>query len=192
MTEHDTATLWYNSGALRWQIINTTGVVERSIHLAGTQWRRGVTAPADVTIGTTPTILALRFAATNELVSVYASLPEDTDLTRDIILRIQFSLVSAETNGDTLDFTCDYVAITEATAGGVAKTSTQVTGQVTAVTGRLAAGDIYEMDITFPAGDATNPLAACVGIGLEVHLTNTTGVASIDLLDGDLIYSAIG
>ena len=46
------------------------------------------------------------------------------------------------------------------------------------------------MNITFSAADATNPLAAAVGIAFEIHLTNTTGVGSIDLIDGDLIYTA--
>jgi hypothetical protein len=144
-----------------------------------------------VTIGTTPTIPALLFDATNELASLYHSIPIDADLTQDIILRIQFSLAAVETNLDTCDFTCDYTAPTLAGGAGIAKTSTQVTGQFTAVTGRLAIGDIYEMDITFSAGDATNPLAAARGIAFELHLTNTVGVGAIHLLDGDFIYTAL-
>ena len=171
--------------------VSSDQVLTRSIHLAGDQFRKGATAPTDVTIGTTPTITALRFALATELASVYASLPADTDLTQDIILRLQWSLVDAETDAETLDVTCDYVAVTLAGAGGAAKTSSNVTGQVTVNTGRLAAGDIHSMDITFTAGDATNPLATAVGIGLEIHLTNVTGVTRADLIDGDLIYTAL-
>jgi hypothetical protein len=126
-----------------------------------------------------------------ELASLYHSLPTDLDRSQDVILRLQFSLASVETNLDTCDFTCDYTAPTLITAEGVGKASTQVTGQFTAVTGRLAVGDIYEMDITFPAGDATNPLVDSLGIAFEIHMTNVTGVASIDLIDGDFIYTAL-
>lgn len=171
--------------------ISSDTVPTRSLHLSGDQFRKGATAPTDVTLGTTPTVTALRFAATNELVSLYHSLPTDLDVAHDIILRLQWSLVDAETNGDTLDVTCDYVAVTETTAEGVAKASTQIAGQFTAVTGRLAAGDLYTMDLTLPFGDATNPLANAIAIAAEIHLTNITGVVRADLLDGDFIYEAL-
>jgi hypothetical protein len=87
--------------------------------------------------------------------------------------------------------TVDYTAPTLTTAEGIAKTSTQVTGQFTAVTGRLAVGDVYQMDITFDVSDATNPLANAVGLAVEFHLTNVTGVADIHLFDADFIYTAI-
>ena len=162
----------------------------RQLHLSGQQFRKGATAPTDVSIGTTPTIGALLFDATAELASLYHSIPVDADLTQDITLRLQFSLANVQLNGDTCDFTCDYTAVTTTTAEGVAKASTQVTGSFTCVTGRLAVGDIYTMDLTFSAGDATNPLASAIGIAFEIHLTNVTGVAAIHLLDGDFIYEA--
>ena len=59
------------------------------------------------------------------------------------------------------------------------------------MTGRLAIGDIYTMDLTVLAADATNPLASAIGLALEIHLTNVTGVADIHLIDGDLIYEAL-
>ena len=184
--------LWYDdTGTLRWRVMSTYGHLERALHLSGDQFRKGATAPTDVTIGTTPTIPALLFNATNELASLYHSLPADADLTQDIILRLQFSLSSIEVNLDTCDFTCDYTAVTLVTAEGIAKASTSVTGQFTAVTGRLAVGDLYEMDITFTAGDATNPLATAIGIAFEIHMTNVTGVADIHLIDGDFIYTAL-
>ena len=165
----------------------------RSIHVSGNQFRSGATAPTDVTIGTTPTVPALHFDATNELVSVYASLPVNMDRTKDLIARLQFSLSATETDADTLDFTCDYTAVLgNSTGDGVARTSTQVTGQVTVTTANgLAIGDLYTMDITFPFADATNPLASAIAIAFEMHLTNVTEVGEIDLLDGDLIYEAL-
>lgn len=163
----------------------------RFLHLSGDQFRKGATAPTDVTIGTTPTVPALRFAATNELASLYHSLPDEMDKTIDLTFRLQWSLAAVQLNGDTLDVTCDYTATTLTTAEGIAKTSTQITGQFTAVTGRLAIGDLYFMDMTMAAADATNPLTNAIGIAFEIHLTNTTGVASCDLIDGDFIFEAL-
>jgi len=173
-------------------VVSSTALT-RSLHLAGDQFRRGATAPTDVTIGTTPTISALRFAATNELASVYASLPTNIDLSQPITLRLQWSLASVEVNADALDLTCDYTrAVANSTGNGVGKASTQITGQVTVTTANgLAIGDVYLMDLTFAVADATNPLANAVGLAIEIHLTNTTGVASADLLDADLIYEAL-
>ncbi len=171
--------------------VSSSQLLTRAIVLRGEQLRKGSTAPTDVTIGSTPTIGALLFNATVELASLYQVLPPDIDVTADVIFRIQFSLASAQVNGDTCDFTCDYTAPTLTTAEGVAKASTQVTGQFTAVTGRLAVGDMYEMDITFPFADATNPLASAIGLAMEIHLTNVTGVADINLVGAELIYEAL-
>ena len=170
---------------------NTT--LTRSIHLSGEQFRVGGTAPTSVTIGTSPEIPAHHFDATAELVSLYSALPQNIDRTKDVILRLHFSLSATETDADTLDFTCDYTApLANSTGNGIAKTSTQVTGQTTVTTANgLAIGDMYTMDITFPFADATNPLASAIGLVFELHLTNLTGVAEIDLVDGDLIYEAL-
>jgi hypothetical protein len=187
----ETIKVRYDTTNSRWRIIDKAAPPLQTLHLSGDQFRRGVTAPTDVTIGSTPTIAALQFALVGELASLYHSFPEDLDRNHDITLRLQFSLAAVETNGDTCDFTCDYTAPTIATGAGIAKASTQVTGQFTAVTGRLAIGDMYTMDITFPFADATNPIAVALGIAFEIHLTNTTGVGIIDLVDGDFIYTAL-
>ena len=173
-------------------VISSTALT-RSLHLAGDQFRKGATAPTDVTIGTSPRVAALRFAAANELASVYASLPANVDLSQPITLRLQWALAALETTATTLDVTCDYTrTLASVTGNGPGKASTQVTGQVTVTTGAgLAAGDVYLMDIVFAVADATNPLANAVGIAIEIHLTNVTGVASADLLDADLIYEAL-
>lgn len=171
--------------------VSNAQVLTRSRNITGDQFRQGATAPTDVTIGTTPTIPALLFDATNELASLYYALPEEADLTVDVIIRLHFSLSSVQLNGDTCDFTCDYTAPTLAGGAGIAKASTQITGQFTAVTGRLAVGDMYEMDLTFQAGDATNPLASAIALAAEIHLTNVTGVADIHLVDGEFVFESL-
>lgn len=158
------------------------------------QFRKGVTAPTDVTIGTTPTIPALRFAATNELVSLFVLMPINWDRTVDVQLLLTWSLAAGQINGDVLNITLDYVAPDELTTGaGAAKASTQVTGSITVTTGNgLAAGDIYQLIITLPRADATNPYTGTeIGFGLEFHLTNVTGVASADLLSGCFTFEAL-
>ena len=165
----------------------------RGIRLSGNQFRRGVTAPSEETVGTTPTVPVLRFAATNELVSLYVALKPNTDLTQPITLRLHWLLNAVETNNDQLDVTCDYTrTVASSTGNGPGRASTQVTGQVTVTTGAgLAIGDEYLMDIVFAVADATNPLANAVGLAIEIHLTNTTGVASADLVGGELVYQAL-
>ena len=168
-------------------------LLDRQIILAGEQFRKGVTAPTDVTIGTTPTIPAQRFAATNELASLFEVLPFNIDLTENLELILIWSLVSGQINNDTLDVTMDYtVPILNSTGNGIAKASTQLLATTTVTTGNgLAAGDMYSMLFLMLAGDATNPLANAAGLALEIHLTNTTGVASADLVAACLNYKAL-
>lgn len=166
--------------------------LDRTLTFFGENFRKGVTAPTDVTIGTTPTIAAIQFAATNELASVFVAWPIDMDRTVDVDLILVCSLAAVETNGDTLDFTMDYTApVALATGSGVAKTSTQITAQTTVTTANgLAIGDIYTITFTLAAADATNPLASSIGVAMEIHLTNTTGVGTIDIVGADLTYRA--
>ncbi len=165
----------------------------RSVHLSGDQFRKGVTAPTDVFIGATPRIPALRFDAVAELASLYVALPADMDRSQNAILRIQFALIAAPSDGATLDATCNYTAaLANSTGSGPAKASTSITGQTTVTTANgLATGDVYTMDITFVAADGTNPLANAVGIAFEINLTNITGVIGMDVIDGNLIYEAL-
>lgn len=170
--------------------VQSSADLVRVQRISGTQFRKGVTAPTDETVGTTPTVPVLRFGNVNELVTVVVPIPPNYQPGTDIEVVVLWSLVNAQLNLDTLDVTCDYVAATLAGGGGLAKTSTQITGQVTAVTGRLAAGDLYEMTLTFAAADATNPLASAIELALEIHLTNVTGVAEADLVSGFVQFDA--
>lgn len=154
-------------------------------------FRKGATAPTDSTIGTTPTVPALLFAATNELLSTGTLMPFNWDRTVDADLVLVWALAAAQVNLDTLDVTVDYVVPLYNTGGaGPAKASTQVTGQITAVTGELAIGDMYQMVIPLARADATNPYTSdeTVGFAFELHLTNVTGVASANFLGACINY----
>ena len=60
---------------------------------------------------------------------------------------------------------------TLAGGAGPGTASTPVTGQITAVTGRLAIGDTYQMTIPLNRNDATNPYNT-VGLGYFLKQTD--------------------
>lgn len=165
-------------------------VLSDQILITAEQFRNGAVAPTGVTIGTTPTVDALQFAATTELVSTFFALPFNMDRTIDPQLILIWSLAATETNADTLDVTLDYTApIDLSTGDGIAKASTQLTDAVTVTTANgLAIGDIYSQTFSFANADATNPLANAIGLAVQFHLTNTTGVGVIDLIGACLGY----
>ncbi len=163
----------------------------RTLTLQASDLGKGVTAPTDVSIGTTPAVPAVLFDAVAETANVNITLPADLDVAVDMTLVLVVALSSTETNGDTLDWTCDYVTSAENTTGdGPAKTSTQVTGSTTVTTGNgLAIGDVYTVTLTFDNADATNPVDGTTTVlNAEVHLTNVTGVADIHVLGAELNY----
>lgn len=171
-------------------------VLVRSVPIGISQFRKGVIAPTDTTIGTTPTVPALAFSTTTQLVTFSANMPQRWDKTKNCTLYLIWALSVAETNGDTLDITLDYVAPKKETTGaGPGKTSTQKTGQVTVTTANgLAVGDVYEMAIPILQNDASNGFSdgdKTVGFIFEFRLTNTTGVGAANLVSGRLAYEAI-
>jgi hypothetical protein len=163
----------------------------RAIILSTSDLGQGVTAPTEVSIGATPAVPALLFDAVAETANLNIALPFDADRSVNMQLILICALVNAETNGDTLDWTCDYVTNAQNTTGdGPDKTSSQITGSTTVTTGNgLAVADVYTVGLTFPAGDATNPVnAAATILNAEIHLTNLTGVAAIHVLGACLAY----
>ena len=171
------------------EILSSQALSEQII-ITANQFRNGAVAPSDVTIGATPTVDALQFSATNQLVSTFFPLPFNMDRTIDPALVLIWSLSAVENNADTLDVTLDYTApIDLSTGSGIAKASTQLTDALTVTTANgLAIGDIYSQSFSFAVGDATNPLASAIGLAVEFHLTNITGVGEADLIGACLAY----
>ena len=170
--------------------ILSSQVLSEQIIITAEQFRVGATAPGSVTIGTTPTVDALQFSATNQLVSTFFPLPFNMDRTIDPQLVLIWSLAATEVNNDQLSMTLDYTApIDLSTGDGIAKASTQLTDDLTVTTANgLAIGDIYSQSFAFAVGDATNPLASAIGLAVEFHMTNTTGVGTADLIGACLAY----
>lgn len=168
----------------------------RSLNLSIGDFRKGVTAPNDVTIGTSPSVPALNFSSVGELLTAAIAMPADWDKSADCTLHSFWALSQAETNNDVLNITLDYVAPEEnVTGAGPAKTSTQVTPSVTVTTANgLAIDDIYSVSATISEADANNgfsPGDAVAGFAFEIHLGNTTGVAEANLLGFRLDYQAL-
>ena len=176
--------------------VNNSTTLTRSVILTVDDFRKGVTAPTDTTIGATPVIGALQHNATNELTSCHVVMPADWDKTVNATLDMVCSLRATEDNNDVLSCTIDYVSIKKNTTGaGVAKTSTQLTPTVTVTTANgLAVGDIYVMSATLSESDSNNGFDSgddTIGFCFEFHLTNTTGVGDIDLVSGCINYGAL-
>jgi len=178
--------------AATWGAVNSSTTLTRSSRVSGSQFRKGASAPTDATSGTTPTIPVLLFDAIGELVSLYIPFPTNMDKTATMTLRLFVALSTTESDSDTLDLTTDYTApLSLSGSNGVGKASTQITDSLTVTTANgLASGDMYELDIAFAPGDATNPTASANGLALEFHLTNVTNVGEFHLVGGEFIYTA--
>ncbi|NIO44971.1 MAG: hypothetical protein GTN36_05470 [Candidatus Aenigmarchaeota archaeon] len=165
----------------------------KSVVLTLDDFRKGATAPTEVTIGTTPTISAYHFDDVNDLMTVHVVLPNDWNRSYDLTIDLIWSLSVIETDTDTLDLNIDYVIIDkESTGKGIGRTSTNLTPSLTVTTAKgLAAGDIYVTSITIDKDDASNPFTSnSIGIAAEISLANTTGVAEIDFISGCINYTA--
>jgi hypothetical protein len=173
--------------------ILSSQALSEQIIITAEQFRVGGTAPSSVTIGTTPTVDALQFSTTAQLVSTFFVLPFNMDRTVNPELVLVWSLAATEINLDELSVTLDYTApIDLSTGSGIAKTSTQLTNNLPVTTANgLAIGDIYSQTFAFAVADATNPLANAIGLAVEFHLTNTVGVGLIDLIGACLGYERL-
>jgi hypothetical protein len=158
-------------------------------------FKKGVNAPADSTIGTTPTTPALLFTLANQVVSGNILFPTDVDRTQPITMRLEFSLAATQSAGDTLDITADYIAVGHGTGNGYIKASTQltssvdVTTDVSAIDGSgLEIGDVYHLTFDLQPDNALNPLGGAESISFEFHMTNVLEVESINFVGASISY----
>lgn len=169
-------------------VLSDTLLTEQLI-LGVNNFRKGVTAPADGTLGTTPTVPTILFALAAERLAAGALMPFNWDRSVDVDLILVWALAAVETNLDTLDVVVNYTVPTLAGGAGPAKVSTQVTGQITAVTGRLAIGDVYSMTIPLNRNDATNPYVSVgLGFAFEFGLSNILQIGTAHFLGGCVAY----
>jgi len=174
--------------------VNTSTSLSRVIIISGSDFRNGVTAPTDVTIGTTPTVPAKRFDAVAELATANIAMPFDFD-PADVQLILIQSLLNIQINGDAVDWTCNYIAVDNPSAAAhelFTKTSTSATGSTTInTTNGLAVATQYTTSINLDVADGSNPLSAdTISLSVEIGLSNLVGVTGINLVAACLAYTA--
>lgn len=174
-------------------VLSSVPLIRSPGHVGVETLRKGSTAPTDVLVGTTPSVPALLFDATAELVSGSFELPSTYD-GGDVVFTLYGALVNVQLNGDVWSWNVDYLAVTPGTTGeGITKASTNLTPTRTITTGEgLAIDDVYDLAFTFGAGDATNPLSTDVKIIVfEMSLANLTGVAAIHAIHATVEFDGL-
>ncbi len=174
--------------------VNSATALSRQLVIELSDFRMGATAPTSSTVGTTPTVPTLLFAATNELLSLGTLMPLNWDKTVSANFIMVWALAATQLNADALDVTVDYIVFDKDTTGaGLTKTSTQLTPSTSVTTGNgLAIADVYMVSSVMAFNDASNPFAVnSNGIAVEIHLTNVTGVASAHFIGACIDYRAL-
>lgn len=147
-------------------------------------------------IGTTPAVPAAFSSTTAHYYRSNITMPLDWNKNEDVDIRYQIGPVFAETDGDEMSWTLDYIAmVKETTAKGPLKTSTQMTTDVTLTTAfGVAAGDIYDLVFTLDKDNSDNGWALgdkTVSIAFDLHLTNITDVQWVRVYGISLDYTAL-
>lgn len=186
-----------SSGWLRGSVMpRRTGHMQFTL----SNFRKGSTAPANATMGDTPAIPYMDFAATNERLGWFITLPDDWSGTGDVELHLTVILTGAETVGDAIEFASDYVvvrsnnaSIANGAGGTVTQANTTVTATASVVTGATGAGAEYHVILTFARTDATNPITAYPSSLLgEIYRTSVGGAGkagAVGLTGGHFHYT---
>lgn len=140
--------------------------------------RDGTNPPTAATKGTTPTLRGWLFDAANELASFAFRVPAGYAADADLKLRLFCILNQAETSGDDIDWTFDYVVRQPASSEVVSATSTQVT-VAQDMAANVADGSVHMVDLTLAYNDATNPIAAGDLIVGEIHRTDLANCGGV-------------
>lgn len=154
------------------------------------QFRSGVSAPEDVTVGTSPLIHVLRFHDLPQRLSGHIVFPKNMDKTKGAYFVLQIMLSTIQNEGDTLDLIADYVLVKNHIPGnGYNKASRQITTSVTFTAKQgLGVGDIYEAVFYFPPHDGGNGLIDSDGVGIGFYMANLDEVSEFYFASAYLDY----
>jgi len=160
----------------------------KSIGIALTEVQKpAANAPTKVTKGTTPFVNGFLFDAANELYQLQFQIPDNWDGMSDIVLDLYVVLNQAETAGDVIDWTADYIA----SSGGidtVTKTSTNLVITETILAGCAGDNCQYRCDFTLAYNDADNPLEVEDVVIVEIHRTDLSDLGGVVLIAADAHY----
>jgi len=165
-------------------LTNVGDLAPHSIGIPLTEVAKGGTAPTKASLGTTPTVQGLLFDATDELYQIQFQVPDCWNEVSDITFDLYVVLYQAETAGDSIAFTADYVSVT-AEADAVTKTSTNITTTELVVASCAGEGCLYKVVLTLDYDDTDNPLAKEDVVVAEIHRTNVTNVGGVLLIAVD-------
>lgn len=153
----------------------------------GSMQRDATNPPTAATKGTTPTVRGWLFDATNELASFTCRAPQGYSADADVKLRLLCILNQAETAGDDIDWTCNYVVRAPGSAELVSDTSTAAT-VASDLGSTVADGSVHVVDLTLAYNDATNPIAAGDIIAAEISRTNLTNCGGVILVGAAFLF----
>jgi len=173
--------------------VNSTTTLLRQQNLTLNDFRVGVTSPTETTVGTSPAVPVFLFDRVEELLNTAIPRPVDLDVSVNSKLVLIIALSAIQNDGDTLDLTFNYVAVSQAQASNFAKADTVKTASLTVTTaGGLAVGDVYQFEVELEHGGGANPIDGTTSsIEIEFHLTNETGVGEFYLRSGCYLYEAL-
>jgi hypothetical protein len=141
--------------------------VYRNYTISLENFRKGAVSPANGTFGSSPAAAGLVFANITEKVNLTLYLPENY-VSGPVELDINYVLLNNETEGNLVEWVCDYVVVNESHTGSghshgdnVNKTSSQVLAQTPISNGTAdLAGTFYRTAISFDPDDTNNPFSA--------------------------------
>ncbi len=178
-----------SSGMSKTRYLTSSGdLTHYSIDIALTEVQKpAANAPTKVTKGTTPFVNGFLFDAANELYQLQFQIPDNWDGRTDVVVDLYVVLDQAETAGDVIDWTADYIASSSG-VDTVTKASTNLV--ITEVVLAGCAGDNcqYKCDFTLPYNDANNPLVIEDVVVMEIHRTDLGNVGGVVLIAADAHY----
>lgn len=140
--------------------------------------------------GSTPTLRGFEFDAANELAVLPIVVPANWDGASDLVLELDCVLDQAESNGDDIDWSADWIAATPGTSGDlVSKTSTAAAASATDIgSSNTGDGALHRCSITIDHDHADNPVVAGDLLAVEIHRTDLAQVGGVIVVAARLKY----
>ena len=157
------------------------------IDLAGTNTNDGTNPPTLATKGTSPTVKGWLFDAAAEKRVLVAKVPANWEGATDLRVRLTCVLNQAETNGDDIDWSANWVSVTPGT-DAVSKTSTAAVDVDHDIGTGSADGTEHDVDIVIDHDHADNPVAAGDTLYIEINRTDLANVGGVILTAARLLF----
>ncbi len=150
----------------------------------------GANAPTKATKGTTPTINGWLFDNVNEKYQLVFHVPDNWNAASDVDVGLYVVLNQAETAGDVIDWTMDYVVATPG-VDAVTKTSTTITTAETILEGCAGDACAYRVTFVLDYGDADNPIEREDLVHMEIHRTDLADCGGVIVVAADAHTASI-